>query len=201
MLRVGLTGGIACGKSTVVAMLRERGLAVLEADPIAHRVIERGGPAYDDVLRAFGAEICAPNGTVDRQRLGAIVFADAARRVELNRIVHPHVIKAQQTQLAEWERAGLALGIIEAALLIEADYYRQFDRLVVCWCRPEQQIERLLARGLPAADAQARIAAQMPMEEKRQLASDPIDCSGTLEFTRQQVGELIERLKQAAAGK
>jgi len=196
MLRVGLTGGIACGKSTVVALLREQGLAVLEADPIAHKVIERGGPAYEDVLRAFGPQICGPDGSVDRKRLGAIVFADAARRVELNSIVHPHVIRLQQAQLAAWESLGLTVGVIEAALLIEAGYHRQFERLVVCWCRPEQQVERLMARGLSEPEARARIAAQMPVQEKRQLATDPMDCSGTLEFTRAQTAELAERLKK-----
>lgn len=199
MLRVGLTGGIACGKSTVVAMLREKGLPVLEADPIAHRMIERGGRAYEDLLREFTAKVCHADGTVDRQRLGELVFADPERRKALNRIVHPHVIAWQETQLADWERAGLKLGIIEAALLIEAGYHRRMDRLVVCWCRPEQQVERLVARGLSEEQARARIAAQMPIEEKKSFATDQIDCSGTLEQTRVQAAELVVRLQHLAA--
>lgn len=201
MLRVGLTGGIACGKSTVVAVLREFGCAVLEADPIAHKMMERGGPAYDDVLREFGSAICAPDGSVDRKRLGAIVFVDEARRQQLNRIVHPHVIRWQERQLAEWEHAGLLLGIIEAALLIEAGYHKQLDRLVVCWCRAEQQVVRLLARGLTRQQAQERIAAQMPIAEKRGLADDQVDCSGTLEQTREQTKRLAAKLKEIAAQK
>ncbi len=199
MLRVGLTGGIACGKSTVVAMLREKGLAVLEADPVAHRMIDRGGVAYADVLREFGQGICNPDGTVNRSRLGEIVFADAARRQALNRIVHPHVIAWQEKQLADWEAAGLKLGVIEAALMIEAGYHSRMDRLVVCWCRPEQQLERLQARGLTLEQAQARLAAQMPIEEKLRCATDPVDCSGTLEHTRAQAARLVERLKQLVA--
>lgn len=199
MLRVGLTGGIACGKSTVVAMLREQGCAVLEADPIAHKMIERGGPAYDDLLREFGPGVFQPDGSVDRKRLGAIVFSDAERRKQLNRIVHPHVIRWQEEKLAEWESMGLPFGIIEAALLIEAGYHTRMDRLVVCWCRPEQQIERLTARGLSREQAEARIAAQMPIEEKRRFASDEIDCSGTLEHTREQTVSLVACLKDMAS--
>ena len=198
MLRVGLTGGIACGKSTVVAMLREHGCAVLEADPIAHQAIERGGPAYDDIVQEFGAGVLAPNGSVDRKKLGAVVFADAARREKLNRIVHPHVIRRQQSQLEEWRRAGFTVGIIEAALLIEAGYHTQLDRLVVCWCREEQQRERLMARGLNEQQARERIAAQMPIAQKRKLADDEIDCSGSIEGTRQQVMALVAKLKAIA---
>lgn len=201
MLRVGLTGGIACGKSTVVGILREQGCAVLEADPIAHKVIQPGGPAYHDVLQEFGKGICAPGGSVDRKRLGGIVFADPQKLQSLNRIVHPHVIRAQERQLAEWAAAGLLLGIIEAPLMIEAGYHTRMDRLVVCWCLPEQQAERLVARGLSPADAHARIAAQMQLAEKRRLATDEVDCSGTLESTRTQTVQLVAKLKQVAAEK
>ena len=196
MLRVGLTGGIACGKSTVVALLREQGCAVLEADPIAHKMIERGGPAYDELVRSFGQGVCAPDGSVDRKRLGAIVFGDAEQRQQLNRIVHPHVIRWQEEQLAAWESMGMPFGIIEAALLIEAGYHTGMDRLVVCWCRPEQQMERLTARGLSREQAEARIAAQMPIAEKRRFATDEVDCSGTREHTREQTASLVARLKE-----
>lgn len=198
MLRVGLTGGIACGKSTVVAMLREQGCAVLEADPVAHKAIERGGPAHDELLREFGAGVRKSDGSIDRQLLGDIIFSNPARREQLNRIVHPHVIRWQEEQLAGWESVGLPFGIIEAALLIEAGYHTRMDRLVVCWCRPEQQVERLMTRGLAREQAEARIAAQMPIEEKRRFATDEIDCSGTLEHTRGQVVGLAARLKEIA---
>ncbi len=201
MLRVGLTGGIACGKSTVVAILREQGCAVLEADPVAHKMIERSGAAYAGVIREFGEGICAPDGAVDRRKLAAIVFADPARLKRLNQIVHPHVLRLQDAQLAAWQELGLPLGIIEAPLMIEAGYHKKVDRLTVCWCRPEQQLERLTARGLTEEQARARIAAQMPIEEKRRLADDQIDCSGTLERTREQTLKLVSQWRSFASGK
>jgi dephospho-CoA kinase len=200
MLRVGLTGGIACGKSTVVAMLRERGIIVVEADPLAHELIEPGHLAYNDVVREFGKGVLKPDGTVDRAKLGAIVFADPGKLERLNQIVHPHVIDAAEQRLAELARQeSSAVAIVEAALLIEAGYSERFDRLIVAWCRPEQQRERLLARGLTPAQVEQRISAQMPIEQKRHLATDEIDCSASLEATRRQVEQLAAKLKQLAA--
>ncbi len=200
MLRVGLTGGIACGKSTVAAMLRECGLTVVEADPLAHELLEPGQPAYDDVVREFGKSVLNADGTIDRAKLGAIVFANPKKLGRLNQIVHPRVIEATERRLAGLVRpGGPPVAIVEAALLIEAGYSKRFDRLIVVWCRPEQQRERLLARGLNAAQAEQRIAAQMPIEQKRRLATDEIDCSGSLESTRQQVKQLAAKLKQFAA--
>ncbi len=201
MLRVGLTGGIATGKSTVVAMLRELGCHVLEADKIAHRMIEPGAAAYDAVVKEFGRGILTPDGRVDRPKLGAIVFADRKRLARLNAIVHPPVLAEQSRQLAEIERAEPhAIGVVEAALLVEAGYNQKLDLLVVTWCTPEQQIARLTeqgaGRGLTLEQARQRIAAQMPVEEKRRLADETIDCSGTLEWTRQQVVRLCEKLRK-----
>jgi dephospho-CoA kinase len=199
MLRVGLTGGIACGKSTVVAMLRESGIIVIEADPLAHELIEPGHPAYDDVVREFGKGVLNPDGTIDRAKLGAIVFADPMKLGRLNQIVHPRVIEATEHRLAEFARpGGPAMAVVEAALLIEAGYAKRFDRLIVVWCRPEQQRERLLARGLSPSQAEQRIAAQMPVEQKRRQATDEIDSSGPLESTREQVERLAAKLKQLA---
>jgi dephospho-CoA kinase len=209
MLRVGLTGGIATGKSTVVAMLRELGCHVLEADKIAHRMIEPGGPAYAEVVREFGCGILvsddisggAANGRVDRSKLGAIVFSDPPRLARLNAIVHPPVLAAQDQELAAIERADPhAIAVVEAALLIEAGYYKKLDCLVVTWCTPEQQLARLMAagkgRGLTPEQARQRIAAQMSSEEKRRLADEEIDCSGTLEHTREQVIALFAKLRK-----
>jgi len=201
MLRVGLTGGIASGKSTVAARMRELGLNVLNADLLAHQLMEPGQPAYDDVVREFGREILAADGTVDRKKLGDIVFRDAAKRERLNQITHPRVAAAREEQLQQMERDGPhALAIIEAALLIEAGYYQKLDRLIVCSCRPGQQMERLRARGLGEEEARQRIAAQLPLEEKLKLADDVIDCSGTLEHTLRQTDELVTRLRKQAAG-
>lgn len=200
MLRVGLTGGIASGKSAVAARMRELGLTVLNADLLAHRLMEPGQSAYDDVVREFGRDVLAADGAVDRKKLGEIVFHDAARRERLNRIVHPRVIEAREEQLKQMEAENpRGLAIVEAALLIEAGYYKKLDRLVVCSCRPEQQMERLRARGLSEEEARQRIAAQLPLEEKLRLADEVVDCSGTLEETRRQTDELVARLRMLAA--
>lgn len=200
MLRVGLTGGIASGKSTVAARMTELGLTVLNADALAHRLIEPGQPAYDDIVREFGREILRADGSVDRKKLGDIVFRDAARRERLNQIVHPRVIEAREERLQEMETQNpRGLAIVEAALLIEAGYYKKLDRLVVCSCRPEQQMERLRARGLTEEEARQRIDAQLPLAEKLRLADDVVDCSGTLEETERQTDALVARLRQLAA--
>ena len=201
MLRVGLTGGIACGKSTVAAILREMKFRVLDADLLAHQLIEPGQPAYEEVLRAFGREICDPQGRIERARLGGVVFADPAKLARLNRIVHPRVLETSDRQFAEWaktEPRGVAF--IEAALLVEAGYHRRLDRLVVAWCTPDQQRERLTGRGMTREEAEQRIGAQMPIEEKKRFATDLIDCSGTLEETRKQVEALAARLQEQARG-
>ena len=200
MLRVGLTGGIASGKSTVAARMRELGVAVLNADALAHQLIEPGQPAYDDVVREFGPEVLRADGTVDRKKLGDIVFRDPARRERLNQIVHPRVIAAREEQLREMQSQNpRGLAIVEAALLIEAGYYKKLDRLVVCSCRPEQQMERLRARGLTEEEARQRLEAQLPLAEKLRLADDVVDCSGTLQETERQTDALVARLRQLAA--
>ena len=206
MLRVGLTGGIATGKTTVVGMLRELGCRVLEADKIAHQMIEPGGAAYEEVVREFGRGILTAEGLVDRQKLGAIVFGEPRRLARLNAIVHPPVLAEQMRQLAASERADPhAIAVVEAALLIEAGFDEKLEYLVVTWCTPEQQLARLTdpgqGRGLSAEQARQRIAAQMPIEEKRQRADAVIDCSGSLEHTRAQVISLFAKLKAMEAGK
>lgn len=206
MLRVGLTGGIATGKTTVVAMLRELGCQVLEADKIAHRMMEPGGEAYHEVVREFGRGILTQEGLVDRARLGTIVFADPERLARLNAIVHPPVLAEQVRQLAAIERADShAIAVVEAALLIEARFHKQLDCLVVTWCTPEQQLSRLTqklaGRGLTIEQARQRIASQMPIDEKRRMADEVIDCSGSVEHTRAQVIALFAKLKQLEAGR
>jgi dephospho-CoA kinase len=199
MLRVGLTGGIATGKSTVAAILRELGCRILEADKIAHRMIEPGAAAYEDVIREFGRGVLTPDGRVDRPKLAAIVFADPARLARLNAIVHPPVLEEQDRELDAIERAEPhAIAVVEAALLIEAGYAKKLDFLVVTWCTPEQQLARLThmgaGRALTPEQARQRIAAQMPIEEKRRMADQVIDCSGSLEHTREQVVALVAKL-------
>ena len=200
MLRLGLTGGIASGKSAVAAMLREMGFAVLDADSLAHRLIEPGQPAYTEVLQEFGQAVLAPGGRVDRAKLSAIVFADRARLDRLNAIVHPRVAEVVFRQFDEWQRGGTRdAAFVEAALLIESGIHKKLDGLVVAWCEPEQQLERLMARGLSEAEARRRIAAQLPVEEKLHLATEKIDCSGSLEETRHQVEALAAKLRRSQA--
>ena len=201
MLRYGLTGGIASGKSTVAAMLREHGFPVLEADKISHALIEPTRAGYDRVLARFGRDILEPGGgAINRSRLAAIVFNDRAKLNELNSILHPLVEQEVLRRLAELQRAGeTPVAFVEAALIFEAGLHARLDGVVVCWCQPEQQLARLIQRGLSEAEARKRVAMQMPVEEKLTLATERIDCSRSLEETRSQVNMLVEKLRRAAS--
>src|SRR5713101_3780608 len=197
MLRLGLTGGIASGKSAVAAMLREMGFAVLDADSLAHRLIERGQPAHEEILSEFGPAITDASGRINRAQLANVVFADRAKLDRLNAIVHPRVAEFVFRQFDEWERQGTRdAAFVEAALLIESRIHENLDGLVVAWCEPEKQLERLHARGLSEAEARRRIAAQLPVEEKLRHATETIDCSGSHEDTRHQVAALAAKLRR-----
>ena len=197
MLRLGLTGGIASGKSAVAAMLREMGFLVLDADSLAHKLIEPSQPAHDEILREFGSSIRDASGHIDRGKLAAIVFADRTKLDRLDAIIHPRVEEVVFRQFDEWERNGTRdAAFVEAALLIEAGMEKKLDGLVVAWCKPEQQLERLLARGLSEAEARRRIAAQLPDREKLRHATETIDCSGSLEDTRHQVAAVAAKLRR-----
>jgi len=200
MLRYGLTGGIASGKSAVAAMLREMGFPVLDADPIAHKLMEPGQPAREEVLREFGAEVAGADGRIDRAKLGAIVFADPDRLAKLNRILHPRVEQILLKQYEEWERSGVRdAAFVEAALLVESGFVSHLDGLIVVWSELEQQLERLKARGMSEVDVKRRILAQLPLEEKLLRATYSIDCSGTMESTRVQVRALAAQLRKSSA--
>jgi dephospho-CoA kinase len=200
MLKLGLTGGIASGKSAVAALLREMGFPVLDADAVAHKLMEPGQPAREEILREFGADLVGADGRIDRAKLAAIVFADPARLAKLNAILHPRVEQIMLNQYEEWKRSGVRdAAFVEAALLVEAGFVSKLDGLVVAWCEPEQQLERLKARGMSEIDAKRRIAAQLPLEEKLRLATYAIDCSGTMESTRAQVRALAAKLRKSAA--
>lgn len=203
MLKIGLTGGIACGKTTVAEMFEQLGSTVLYADRIAHRLSEPGQPAYNEILGEFGGQILGPDGRVDRKRLGAIVFSDPTRLERLNQILHPRVIAILEDELVRLEsRQPEAVAIVEAALLIESGYHRRLDKLIVVWCEPSQQIERLRERfGLSSEAAHERITAQMPIEEKRRYADYEIDCSNTLAETRAQVERLDRAFRAMVAAR
>lgn len=196
MRRLGLTGGIASGKSAVAGMLRDMGFQVLDADSVSHRLIEPGQPAYDEVLREFGSDLADATGRINRAKLGAIVFADPQKLAKLNSIIHPKVDAVMFRQFDEWQRSGIPdAAFVEAALLVEAGMDKNLDGLVVVWCRPEQQLERMRARGMNETEARRRIAAQLPLEEKLRHATYKIDCSGSIEQTRQQVEALAAKLR------
>ena len=196
MLRLGLTGGIATGKTAVAAMLRELRFDVLDADSLARKLIEPGLPAYNEVVREFGGSVLDDDTRINRAKLAAIVFTDPAKLASLNAILHPRVEAIIHQQFAEWAgNGGRDAAFVEAALLVEAGYHKNLDGLVVTWCRPEQQLERLRARGFSDQDARQRIAAQLPVAEKLRHATEKIDCSGSLEDTRRQVQALAAKLR------
>ncbi len=203
MLKVGLTGSIAVGKSFVLSVLRELGCATFDADKIAHQVMEPGREAYRDILSEFGDGVLAEDGSIDRAKLGQIVFADAERRKRLNDIVHPRVIAEQNRLLSEVEAQNPdGIAVIDAALMIESGGYKRFDKLIVVFCDRETQIERLMRRNsITREDAERRVAAQMSSEEKRRYADYEIDTSGTFDETRQRVIEVHSKLVQDALRK
>lgn len=199
MLTVGLTGGIASGKSTVAKMLGKRDCEVIEADLLAHEYLDPGNPVSQEVIRAFGPGIVEANGSINRAKLGEIVFGDTAKLARLNAMIHPRVRGEITRRLNALARpGGPAVTVVVAALHIETGYDKSFDRLAVAWCQPKQQIERLMIRGLTREQSQQRIASQLPIDEKRRLADDVIDCSQSLEETRRQVEEVFAQWKQLA---
>ncbi|HXH67430.1 MAG TPA: dephospho-CoA kinase [Candidatus Limnocylindrales bacterium] len=201
MLKLGLTGGIASGKSVVAAILRELGFPVLDADSISHKLLEPGQPAHEEILQSLGPGLADSSGRIDRHKLADIVFADPAKLAQLNAILHPRVDQIIFQQLEQWQENGTHLAaFVEAALLIEAGMAPKLDGLVVAWCTQKQQLERLRARGMSETEARRRIAAQLPIEEKLKQATYSVDCSGTLEQTRDQVQAFAAKLHKGQAG-
>ncbi|MCA1592845.1 MAG: dephospho-CoA kinase [Acidobacteria bacterium] len=201
MLRVGLTGSIAVGKSFVTGVLSELGCHVLDADAVARGVVAQGTPGLRALVEAFGNDILQADGTLDRARLGALVFADALKRIRLNALLHPRIMEAQDEQLRRWEEIDpLGIAVVDAALLIESGGYKRFDKLIVVHCRPELQLERLMRRNDLARDeAEQRIVAQMPQEQKMSYADFTIDTSDGFDDTRRQVSEVYNALRPLAA--
>jgi dephospho-CoA kinase len=212
LLKVGLTGGIASGKSVVGEMFAKLGAHLVSADAVAHELMQPGQAVYDEVVRRFGREILEPDGTINRRRLAEAAFgtagSGAAPRIkELNAIVHPAVVARQDTWTEEIGRQHPdAIAMVEAALILEAGVASRFDRLIVVTCRPEQRIQRFARRlGISEEAARAevtrRMAAQMPDEEKVKAADFVIDNSGSLEATEQQVRDVFAALRQEAGRK
>jgi dephospho-CoA kinase len=205
LLKVGLTGGIASGKSVVGEMFVALGAHLIQADAIAHELMQPGEAVYQDVVRHFGEGILNPDGGVNRARLAEAAFGaalGASRIQELNAIVHPAVIRRQEDWMAEIGRLDpRAIAIVEAALILEAGTAKSFDRLLVVTCRPEQRIQRWAARvGVDEETARRevmrRMAAQFPDEEKIKVADYVIDNSGPLDDTQRLVGQVYGELKR-----
>jgi dephospho-CoA kinase len=197
MLKVGLTGSIAVGKSFVLGVLAELGCRVLDADRTAREVVAPDTAGLDAVVDAFGTEVLKPDGTLDRTRLGAIVFSDQVKRQLLNSILHPFIIAAQDDQIRQWqEETPDGIAVVDAALMIESGGYRRFDKLVVVHCRPEAQLERLISRdGLTIEEAAKRITAQISQDEKMTYADFLIDTSDGFDSTRTRTEAVFRELR------
>ncbi len=196
MLNVGLTGGIASGKSTVVRMLVEKGAFVVDHDRLAHLAYEPGGPSYEAIIARFGHEILSPGGKIDRKKLGDIVFKNPDRLKHLNDIVHPVVLAEWKKRLAEIERQKPdAIVLSDVPLLIEVGWQDRVDIVLLAYATPRVQVTRIMKRdGYTEKEAQARVDAQMPIAEKRRYADLVIENSGTLEDLQKQVDGVWEKL-------
>ena len=188
MLIVGLTGGIATGKSTVAAMLRRRGARVVDADALVHGAERPGQPAYNDIVRRFGGGVLAPDGSIDRAALGKLVFDDAGARRDLEAITHPRVRELIAQEVAAAAAAGDEVAIIDIPLLFETGRADQFSGVLLVYAPPDVQVQRLRERsGLSEDEARKRLAAQLSIDEKRQRATWVIDNSGALSATEEAV--------------
>lgn len=198
MLKVGLTGGIGCGKSFVGEALAGLGCLVIHADDIGHEVLAPGGEAYDAVVKEFGREILANDGSIDRRKLAARVFGDADRLARLNALVHPAVIRRQEEAIAAFAmREPHGIAVVEAAILVETGSYKRFDKLILVTCEQDQQFQRVMKRdGAAESDVRARISRQMPLAEKRKFADFVIDTSGEKLDTLRQTRAVYDTLRR-----
>jgi len=195
MVVVGLTGGICSGKSTVAAMFRRFGATVIDADQVAHELVEPGQPLFETVASAFGREVVGADGRIDRRRLGAMVFADPKARRRLEAILHPIIIEESERRIRQAGVSGTAVCLIDAALLIESGWHARFDAVILVEASEAVRLDRLVgARGLSRDDAMLRIRSQMPQEEKRHHARYVIENEGPLEETERQVKAVWEQL-------
>ncbi|MEO8367904.1 MAG: dephospho-CoA kinase [Candidatus Solibacter sp.] len=198
MLKVGLTGGIACGKSFVGAALAGYGCLLIHADELGHSVLAPGGEAYAAVIEEFGGAVVTPEGAIDRRALAGYVFSDPARLARLNAIVHPPVLAREDALIAEFAAENpQGIAVVEAAILIETGSYTRFDKLILVTCGEQQQVDRAMRReGALESDIRARISRQMPLEGKRKYADFVIDTSGEKEDTLRQTRAVYDVLRR-----
>jgi len=204
MLKVGLTGGIGCGKSHILREFHKLGVYTIDADEIAHEVILPDQSAYEQILQTFGPEILASDRTIDRKKLGEKVFSDEKAREKLNRIVHPLVLEEVARRVAKFEEREdptSPIIMVDAALMVETGSYRKYDSVVVVYCPPQVQLQRLIARDrLSEEEALQRIESQMPLLEKIKYADYIIESSGKLSETKEQVKPIFTKLVNLVAG-
>ena len=198
MLKVGLTGGLACGKSFVGDVLESLGCLLIRADDLGHAVLARDGEAYAGVVREFGSGILDPAGEIDRRALAAQVFGAPARLAVLNHLVHPPVFRREDRLMADFAaREPHGIAVVEAAILIETGAYTRYDRIVLVTCREDQQVERAMRReGASERDVVARLSRQMPLDEKRKYADFVIDTSGEKDDTVRQTHAVFGELRR-----
>jgi dephospho-CoA kinase len=201
LIIAGLTGGIASGKSTVAAMLAAAGARIVDADRIAHQVVDKGQAAYDDIVRHFGPAILKPDGQINRETLGAIIFNDRDAKQALNKIVHPRVNEVMQRHIHQLAREHPQDPVIlDIPLLIESGWHKSLPVIILVYVPEVVQQTRLMTRdGLTATDAMSRIRAQMPIDAKRAFADFIIDNTGTLEATQRQVLAVYEQIRAGGA--
>ena len=197
MLRVGLTGGLACGKSFVGHSLADLGCYLIEADKLGHEVMLPGAEAYDAIVQEFGPQVLDSDGRINRRKLSGIVWNDAERLRKLSSLVHPPVQVREEVRMAEIARTDpRAIVVVEAAILVETGRYKCFDRLIVVTCASEQQMERALERGsYNKEEILARLNRQLPLAEKLRVADYVIDTSGAKEATLEQVRTVYDKLR------
>ncbi len=207
VMRVGLTGGIACGKSVVMRELGRLGCHLIDADQIARDVVEPEQPGWQRVVQQFGPEVLLADGQIDRRRLGRIIFSDPSKREKLNHMLHPLILEAEEDRIYWLKKSGFhGLIVVEAALMIEAGSHKNYEKLIVVYCDPTVQLKRLALRDkLTIDEARGRIESQMPLEDKMKHASHLIDTSGSLRSTHEQVRNvyyalLDEFLRREAGG-
>src|SRR5262245_25949243 len=195
MLKVALTGGIATGKSHVLDRFRRQGVPCLDADVLAHGVTEAGTEATAAIAARFGSAILQPDGSIDRKALGSIIFEDETARRALEAIVHPAVYRSIAAGLRAFELMGSQLVVVDVPLLFETAHDRDFDRVIVTACSVDQQVQRLLARGMSELEARRRLTAQLPTEDKVARADYVIRTDGSSEETDQQVEQILHELR------
>jgi dephospho-CoA kinase len=198
MLKVGLTGGLACGKSFVGEALASFGCFLIQADELGHQVLAIGGEAYEPVVREFGRDVLAGDGQIDRPRLAARVFGNQEALARLNSLVHPPVIRREEELSAAFAAEHPdGIVVVEGAILIETGSYRRFDRLILVVCEEAQQLERAMRRpGAVESDVRRRLTHQLPLAEKRKFADFIIDTSGSKEDTLRQTRSLYDELRK-----